>query len=433
MVHQDFTKSYFLTDLLPYDLSVKTGKRLVDGLRELLLLIKATDQAMVSLKKGKYKDFDPLVGENACQIRAVKLALFLSSYPLNCTLLFERVSVVQQRIEVLLSDPSSLIKRHISLKELIHSENLDVIISGHEIFFIKSYLLSKVKTLNPLRPGSSLVKNEVTDTKKIKQISTVGSMFADHLVKALREKLSESSVAFVQTIAEELSQNDLKKSFSKGMSKHSEVKEGLGESTSHFPNCLSLAHLDSNLKMVSDEFIVRHRGLYCLPYYWATRVVMLQALRCRIPIFLIAEQKAKDREGQIMHQITLYFEPTEQGYQLMAHPDLSSGAPALFLVGVSYRNFEECLKRDAWILELVETGPIDLVLAYAAAHRQYPDLSKEAILLPIKDPNYEYHQLKAFEWGCSLENPSRFFLAHAFCDQVSNLPIYAQSNFKGVT
>ena len=70
-------KKQFLSVLLPYNAAEKTGERLGDGLREYLLLLTMTEDAMQALQKGELSLFDPLVGENACQIRAVKIALIL--------------------------------------------------------------------------------------------------------------------------------------------------------------------------------------------------------------------------------------------------------------------------------------------------------------------------------------------------------------------
>jgi len=47
--------------------------------------------------------------------------------------------------------------------------------------------------------------------------------------------------------------------------------------------------------------------------------------------------------------------------------------------------------------------------------------SKDGLLSLLSDQDYKYHKIQSEKWGCSLDNPSRFFLAHAFCDEIGNI------------
>jgi hypothetical protein len=101
------SKIYHLSQLLPYDPSVKTGLRLRDGLREFHLLIVLAQGALESLQKGTLKDFDPLVGENACQIRAIKIALIAQNNSIDLRRLHDELAYSKYRIEqLLLSTPN---------------------------------------------------------------------------------------------------------------------------------------------------------------------------------------------------------------------------------------------------------------------------------------------------------------------------------------
>ena len=73
-------KKNFLSELLPYDISTKTNWSLKAGLKEYSLLLAATKQAMRMLRCGDLEQFDAVIGENAYQIRAVKIAMMIPKY-----------------------------------------------------------------------------------------------------------------------------------------------------------------------------------------------------------------------------------------------------------------------------------------------------------------------------------------------------------------
>ena len=72
------TKKSFLSYLLPYDANVKTFASLRTGLKEYQFLLKAFLEAVRCWRMGQFEKFDSLVGENACQIRAIWISLIAS-------------------------------------------------------------------------------------------------------------------------------------------------------------------------------------------------------------------------------------------------------------------------------------------------------------------------------------------------------------------
>jgi hypothetical protein len=372
-----------LSQLLPYEPSSKSWIK--DGLKEYLVLLVAAEQTVLSLHREELKNFDPLVGENACQIRALKLALVISECSFDLERLSRDVRAAKLRAEQLLM--SETIEAS-SLGDVLVHHDLEVSINENEAFLIKAFLLSSVKTSKSTKEEMPLVKSEYTDTKKIKELGPVGSMFADNLVKKLRRKLAAISVKFVQKIGKNLS-------------------------------CFK-----DSLHMVSDEFIMNHKGLDTLPCYWTAQVLMRQAMEKQIPIVLIAEQKAKDHNYATIRKTALFFESTEEGYEQVSTSSFDPSKPALILLGTTCRNFNDLPEHDIWVNELLEHSPTEMILAYAATHRQYPDETKDHLFENNQDRDYLYHKEKAHEWGCSQENPSRFFLAHAFCDKIKNIPLH---------
>ncbi len=375
--------SYSLSSLLPYDPAVKINDRLKAGLKEYLLILNATHEAMLQLEQGNLKFFDPLVGENSCQIRAIKLAITIINCSFDIPRLLADVLLSKSKIEQALSHFSKIQKRKTSLKYFLENEGCEIFLSKAEQFLIKSFILTRTKVLKEEALSKPLVKNDTTDSKKIKEFGDVGSLFAKNFVTHLRQQLSETSVQFVQRIS----------------------KDGC----------------QKNSTMVSDHFLVEHNKLHCIPCFWSTKIALEEAKSYGTPIVMQAQQKAKDQDYKIVDTTTIYFESTPTGYKRTTRCKLDPEIPALVLLGTTCRNSDQLPSKENWIEELSQYCPTELITAYAAAHRQYPDESKEAHFFTIDDQDYHSYKSKAFQWGCSLENPSLFFLAHAFCDKVKNL------------
>jgi hypothetical protein len=372
--------------LLPYETNEKSGERFADGLNEFLLLLVLARESIEVFHRGELFHFDPLVGENACQIRAVKIALVLRDPRIFAENLFRSIESSIRKIEFILSSGRIITDPDISLADFLEQHNLDISLCGDQLFLIKSFILTKTKVVRPFfKPERPLVENAYTDSKKIKDIMKVGSSFSGELVKKLRKKLSARSASFVQELAEELE------------------------------------HEEAEVRPLLEEFSSFHNGLHCLPYYWATRVLMIQALKNEIPIAMLARQLARDQDYKVVENITIFYKATPEGYEEVSADEFHPETPVMVLIGSTCRDAIELPSRDIWKKELIAQCPTDLVLAYAAAHRQYPDESKAEILQGLKDQNYEYHKMKAQEWGCSLDNPYRFFLTHAFCDKIKNI------------
>jgi hypothetical protein len=264
------------------------------------------------------------------------------------------------------------------------SERLDIKLTHDEAFLIKSYILSKTKVEKPLHLHKPLVENATTDAKKIKELRKVGTAFSWNFVRHLREFLSRSSVKFVRKLANEI----------------------------ECPLKLS--------EKVSDTYSIVHNGLECIPYYWTARVLMEHALKHRLPIVMFVEQMAKDQNYQTVNRTTLYFKADAQGYSAVSLDQLDPAQPALIMLGRTCSDLGQLPDSKKWLADLLEYKVEDLILAYSASHRQYPDATKDVLVEEADCNCFRDHKTKALQWGCSLDNPSRFFLSHAFCDKIKN-------------
>lgn len=371
----------FLSHLLPYDPEIKVGKKLENGLREYLLLLIATEEAMQAFLEGELNKFDPLVGENSCQIRAIRMALIASKISFDIMNVLGRVGMSKKFILDLIEsveDPSICSK---SLKHFLKCYNLDIPLNEDAVFLIKSYILSKVKVGEE---SQDLRKKERTVSKKIKEFTPVGSTFADDLIRFLRQKLSKSSSSFIQKVS-------------------------------------ACPLLDSCIEDIIREFTALHKGLHITPFYWMTKVFLHHAQVSKIPIVVLAEQFAQDLENQVLEKTTLFFRPSSSGYQLTSRDHLSLDEPIIVFIVASCRNASDFPSLEDWERDLTELSLEDLVLACNAAHRQCPDPVIDQLLKEIEDEEFLYHLEKSQEWGCHMENPSRFILRHIYCDHLKNI------------
>lgn len=377
-------KTFALSELLPYDPRVKSGVRLLSGLKEYFLILQASEETIECIKRGEIDNFDPLVGETACQIRALKIADILLNMRFNketdC-----KIKSAKEIIKKLIFNIKTLESCSKSLYDLFIIEKLEIVVNADFMFMTRSYILSKVKLLMPQNPNESLFDNLVTKPKLVRDISHVGVDYAERFVRKLRVDLSESSVSYIQELSKKLPQ----------------------------PHQLCV-------KLVSAQFSIRHIGLQCIPYYWTTQILMQHALIREIPIILLAEQRASDKDYQTIKKAIIYFEATPAGYRNIDYITPHLDKPAIIVCGTSNANSYELPNQMQWTQELKEHGITDLILAHAASHPQYPDKSKEAMLQNIEDSSYQYYKEKADVWGCSIKNPSRFFIIHIFCDKVSH-------------
>ncbi|MCB1117727.1 MAG: hypothetical protein KDK50_04000 [Chlamydiia bacterium] len=376
------SKKLFLSSLLPDDPRLKIKSRLHNGVAEYRFLISAAEQTMMHLQENHFDFFDPLVGENACQIRALKNAIIFSKDLVDTKDFLNNIAAIKKKMDGLIPKMSGLAKNSISLQDLI-DDGLEIEMSDDILYLISSYILTVAKVISQSVGAAHLV-SEHTDNKKIQEIWPCSSRFATRLIKALRQSLSRSSVAYVQSIVR------------------------------------TLAVPDPIIESVSDQYVIDYNHLQCLPCYWVTAPLLLQALDKRIPFIIIARQIALDRGGKCLKETAFYLKPTLNGYKSALFEEFDPNTPAMLMIGDTRRDIQDLPDLATWREELLEIGLLDLVFAHAASHRQYPGGLSDSIP-KTSDMGYKYYQNKAQEWGCTIDNPSLLLIHHAYCDTVQNV------------
>lgn len=383
------TPKRFLSELLPYDTSTKINGSLRTSLKEYSLLLAAMEQAITALQSGDFEQFDAVVGENACQIRAVKIAMTAQKYFESVKSIQAQITNSKLKIETLSKSLEPLMKKGISLQSLLEQGEIDVALTSDELFLFESFLLSVAKTVKPAKVSSPLCRNDAADSKKLKQFGgDVSTSFTENLVRKARQLLSAASVVFVQEQAKFLKDKKLE-------------------------------------KMCSEDFIVNYNSWPCIPMFWTYKTLLLAAQKKGIPLVIYAKFLAKDKEYGIVDEDCIVFQPTvgNQGsfYEESVPYPSDLAKAAIFVQGVVCANTDLLPSKSQW-RKTIATQKLDVILAGAADHRQYPNPEEDRRIEELNDDEFEGYKIMSRSKGYALENPSMFFIQHVYPATIGSMP-----------
>lgn len=381
-------KSRLLSEMFPYDIENKKNGELRKGLKEYEFFLEALSEAGTHFQNGHLERFDSLVGENACQIRAVKIAIIAAKAAIDMELLINKVYEVQVKLAVLLDDRklAQLMISNRELAEVLETENLDIHLTNEQMFLFQSFLLCEMKELEVVTNFiKSLTYKDKSVPKKLSRFSNnVSANFTNGVANKARKQIAKTSVNFVRQIAAELQDTSL-------------------------------------IKMTSGDFTLEHNSLPCLPMFWTYKTLLKTAQNKFVPIVVHAQFVTKQNEGYtIVEEDLLYFKPTQDSnginYILTSSENLDSEKPSCVIQGVVCINTtSKTFDKAEWKSRMTNHSIIDIILAGAADHRQYPNEKNDASLV---DAEYENYRSLAKNLGFSLENPNTFFINHVFSMQI---------------
>lgn len=376
-----------LSELLHYDTQEIKHGELPKGLKEYRLLMKATLEAFQYFEAGDLEKFDSLVGENACQIRTFRLINISLKKSINFNCLYEKVQSCLQKIEELLNSSAQLMHKGVNLKSLLESSGLEIDLTSDEIFIVEAYLLTVMKEKEEAEEFmSSILAIEKSTPNKLKRLDhDISSRFLSNLANRVRKRLSIESVDYVRKAASSLKNKNF-------------------------------------IRMVSDNFTIVHSGrLLSIPMFWTYKILLTQAHIQEIPIVIHIKFLEEDEKGfKVLDEEVLLFQAVGYGcgrYQETQVSQADLEKPACFIQGVA------CLwkgidAREKWEKAIREYHLIDMILAGAADHRQYPDRNQE---LATRCPELEGYKQLAQQGGFSMENPSTFFIQHVYAAKVGKI------------
>jgi hypothetical protein len=367
--------SFSLSSLLYYNLSEKKHKDLKKGLIEYQVLLTALIESLESLEKGDLEKFDSLVGENACQIRAIRIAMIHESYSHHHELRQKALKAHQTISKILEEEIEKWMLSSISLEDLLSKYALEVVLTADEFFLIKSFLLTEMKeVLSSDTFMSSLIRKSKCSPVKVRRFnSQVSYSFTSHLASHIRQLLAKASVEFVQELARQLEDEDL-------------------------------------LEKVSGDFLFEHNALSCLPMFWTYKILLESSEKKQIPIIAHVKFLKEQEEGYLVtHEEKYFFKPTQNpdgtfSYAATSFLESDLEKAACIIQGVACTD-------TSWDKETFLSSIKQAVLAGAADHRQYPNPDQP---LPTSCKELQSYQKLALDKGFTFENPKTFVIQHVY-------------------
>lgn len=349
------------------------------------LICMRTLEALIAIRDKNLKLFDALVGDQACQIRALKIAL-ISNNDLNIEIkLIENTK--NKIIDILNVNKNE--KRNLSLKckenmtanplkgkeinilfqqeakklQEEHKTRLncnakkmleeDVFVKSDVLFIARAYFLTITKlTIRDLKKNT--YKNSTKESKIQILNLDCKKIIEKGFFASLKMDLAKGSVDFVKDLANEI----------------------------NFTNCLEL-------KLVKNKRME-------LPFLYMTEVVFKSAIQKNIPILL----KIKNIK--------------EEAFACnIPFGNYEKDSVALIIESYSEKSFVE-LSSNVFKDTLENEGILNIIKYNSAQHNQYTDQED------LYDENQKALKVMAIEKGFSLSNPLLCCIDHVFCDLMGN-------------
>lgn len=387
---------FCLSELLPYDMNTKTGAGLKNALKDYDMLLNAALEAMKALEQGEITKFDALVGENACQIRTVWIAIIISNNLIHTQAILNELYNTRKRIRVFLEEKqiSLLMRDGISLQQLVEREKISSFLSLEEFVLINSFLLTEAKEVVLTQDGIiSLCHRERSNPKKLKRFGDISSQFANDLLSRSRRLLAENSVQFVRNIAASLGDEKL-------------------------------------INMLSEQYSILHNNhLLCTPMFWTYKTILSALKHAEIPLIIHANFIEPEADGyRIFDSASLFFKPifkNDGSLQLMLTSPMKKdfNEVACVVEGIVLSDKKIPSYKSKWNTDVLRFPISTVILAGAADHRQYPCAESNEKIALLQDNEYEFHRSFARAHGFSIDNPRTFFIRHVY-------PSYVRTFYK---
>lgn len=378
----------FLSELLPYELEVKKNGGIRTALKDYQTLLYASLAAIRAMQKKDFEQFDALVGENACQIRALWMCLVACNHLIDIDNLVVRVLNVLNKIERLflpsVLEPLMMSHKH-SFKTVMEQEELHLFLNHRELFLLQCYLLYVMKTEeSDQKQNLSLYCVETADPKKFKEFGEVTTSFSRNLLSRLRQRVAMQSVQFVRELAEQL--------------KDTSLRARLSEKT--------------------------HNALSCIPMFWAYKTILQAACQAKIPLVIHVKFLGEGSENyNLLGETKLFYAVDSKGHYEERQPTVHELEKAAFVVQgvVVVEKQDLSILQIDWKAAIKKHDILDVILAGAADHRQYPDPTLDTIIEALKDAEYLRYKEFAKKEGFAAKNPSTFFIQHVYASLTSRI------------
>lgn len=368
---------------MPYDITLKKHDELKKFLEEYKFLLSISSTALLHMLDGSYESFDALVGENGCHIRAIKTAILASKGLDHLYVLCEKIAIIQEKIDRVLEPTflQQLKQKKIQPKILMDQYHLDIQLCDDAEYLIQAFLLKETKQSSESKKEMLSIMHREKSSPALVQVNYpyVSMNFIEKLIAKFRQKLSEKSVQFIAEISTMLNNNYL-------------------------------------AEMTSEDFVIEHNKLKCVPAFFSMKAVFLLAAQTKIPIFVRAKFLGKTHDGyQIFEEDYVYYKVCPFSRSYVQIESLAYKSPICIVEGVICpRSDGTTITKKQWRNEMNRHTILDILFAIGASHRQYPNHQE---IIQFDDLEYNRYMLMADQHGFSLNNPTTFFARHIYCSQ----------------
>lgn len=370
------SRTLTLLDFLPVAEKGLHASNLHNYLKKYLEIVMLSQEALECFARRDLSFFDPLVGENACQIRASMLAEILNKEGLDEQLQYIRKRLAQHALDIkAMIDNLPKTTNADSFRSFLIQKNALFELSEEMAVIISSYILTQGKIVE-YKPNDFGVpsRHERMLAKTFNERNGMVTSFANSLIAKLQKKLSEVSVIYMQRLA-------------RGLTLSNEEKTA------------SMKVFEPHVK--TDE---RHRKT--TPCYPTMRLILKNMFINKIPIVLKIEQFMKGQSEPYGTFALMFGNQGPGNFSIIKDPAKFLQKGAMFIHAKSITDLPQSAKA---LEEKIDQGNVaDLILSAAADHPQYGSDDNGR----PEDIMCEQHRKLADKVGTSRRNPSLFMIEH---------------------
>ncbi len=400
------------------DTKITTYKSKKEGCMSGRLVCKIVGRTIDALKQGKLMQFDALVSECQCQLRAIMVAIIATEYFREGSPLPKKFEEVQRKITVI---ENALVKKfeeveNVSRTQLKYREQTlqqvlqealqedgNMQIPEELLPLVFSYMLTQTKlqksskqictSCNEMVPSGK----EETDFNKLQSLEKKAiQKVTCNIVEIAKNALSKMSCLSIQRLAQKCSS--------------SLVQEMLGEENMQLS------------KIVEKKFSLPR---VMLPCYYTIRAVYDAAIHLNIPIII------KSKMSQHMPEVfsdcfdTYMLIDQKKIYPLKEVDEKLKKLPALIIAGQRTGSQVKNEPQEMYEKRLLQTPFLDILEMEGAMHPQYiGNQMLDSVPLLKKNPEEMkrllFLQERAKKEGCCYENQTLFCVNHIFCETIGS-------------
>lgn len=385
--HEEDTQKHSLISLIPYDLSAQNADK---GLKIYLFYLNSFEKAFEALNKDDFIQLDALVGENACHVRAIWLALRGKECLKNSPEILKHIAHTKNIIEhILIKD--DFLKKISSQEFFNNNKQLLIELSFNEYFVLLCYILTLTKLI--IDPAETpLHRMEVANPDAITE-QGLSPHNARKIIKLCRKQLSELSVHFMRKEAAFLPEKELS---------------------------LMVSEEYSNFNAESKTTSVS--------FFWSCRIVTSIAVKYEIPIVLRCWQRHPDKiykynEGE--RYLSIFLKVINNTYQEFQPDKNDLKKVAMVVEGITFIVKKNPPENKAWKELILSVNVIDYMQINAAAHNQFIDPTKVYLIENAPTQHiYNSYKNRIPEIDCALENQRNLFINHAYAATIESISLY---------